>query len=153
MASRAGNGSDRPQPWARPFVTLLLAALLICGIFGIEAWPLSGFRLFSAPRGSVMTTWRLVGIHEDGAVVPVNISRLGAGYRGFGASARAFRELSFGNRSELCGVWAEAAARIGIHAVGFMVVRIDQSLTPRDGDGPREGPRRRVTGTCPVTPA
>ena len=126
---------DRLQPWARPFVAIVLGAFLVCGIGGIEAWPLSGFRLFSAPRGSVATAWRLVAVEEDGAVVPVNISRLGAGYRGSGASARSFDELSSRDRSELCGVWAEAASRIGIHAVGFMVVRIDQSLVPREGDG------------------
>jgi hypothetical protein len=150
----ASDGApDRIQPWARPFVAIVLGAFLVCGIGGIEAWPLSGFRLFSAPRGSVATAWRLVAIAEDGALVPVNISRLGAGYRGFGAFARTFDELSSRDRSELCRVWSEAAARIGIQAVGFMVVRIDQALVPRVGDGPRDGPHRRVTGTCMVTRA
>jgi hypothetical protein len=145
------HAPDRLQPWARPFVALVLGAFLVCGLGGIEAWPFSGFRLFSAPRGSVATAWRLVAIEEDGEVVPVNISKLGAGYRGFGAFARTFDELPLRDRAELCGIWADAAARIGIDAIGFMVVRIDQSLVPRDGDGPRAGPRQHATGACVVS--
>ena len=48
--AQPADGPERVQPWARPFVTTLLGAFVLCGLFGIEAWPLSGFRLFSAPR-------------------------------------------------------------------------------------------------------
>lgn len=150
MASSARSGTDRPQPWARPFVTLLVAAFLTCGVLGIEAWPLSGFRLFSAPRSERSVGWRLVALEADGGSAPVNVSRLGAAYRGFGFIARTFDELSWGERAEFCAIWARAAASIGIDAVGFHVIRIEQRLIPRDVDGPLVEPRRTVTGACIV---
>ena len=148
MASSGGNGTGRLQPWARPFVALLVAAFLACGILGIEAWPLSGFRLFSAPRSSVSTGWRLVAITSDGSEEPVNVSRLGSAYRGFGFVARSFEDLPTADRNAVCRVWLRAARSIGIEAVGLRLVRVEQSLVPRDADGPLREPRTIVVETC-----
>ncbi len=152
MATRAGGGSDRPQRWARPFVTLLLASFLVCGVFGIEAWPLSGFRLFSAPRGPISSGWRLVAITEDGTEVPVNVSRLGAGYRGFGSVARTFGELSPAERAAACSAWSEAAASTGVDVAALHLVALEQPLLPRDEDGPLVEPTRSVVATCGTEP-
>jgi hypothetical protein len=153
MATSAGDGSDRPQRWARPFVTLLLATFLICGVFGIEAWPLSGFRLFSAPRGPISSGWRLIAVTEDGTEVPVNVSRLGAAYRGFGFVARTFQELSPAERAAACRAWAGAASSIGIDVATLRLVGFERSLIPRDEDGPLVEPTRSVVATCEVNPA
>jgi hypothetical protein len=133
-------------------VTLLLAAFLICGVFGIEAWPLSGFRLFSAPRGPISSGWRLIAIREDGTEVPVNVSRLGAGYRGFGFVARTFGELSPAERAATCRAWSGAAASIGIDVAVLRLVGLEQPLTPRDEDGPLAEPTRTVVATCEAEP-
>jgi hypothetical protein len=148
MATSAGSGSDRPQPWARPFVTLLLTAFLICGVFGVEAWPLSGFRLFSAPRSSISTGWRLVAIRPDGVEEPVNVSRLGAAYRGFGFVARTFTDLPPADRAATCEAWLRGIASIGIDAEALRLLTVDQPLVPRDEHGPLAAPRRTVVATC-----
>jgi hypothetical protein len=153
MAASTGSGTDRPQPWARPFVAVLMAAFLTCGIFGIEAWPLSGFRLFSAPRSSVSTGWRLVAVTPDGAEEPVNVSRLGAAYRGFGFVARGFEDLPPAERSAVCRVWLRAALSIGIEAATLRLVKVEQPLAPRDAEGPLTRPRRTVVSTCDEAPA
>jgi hypothetical protein len=49
----------------------------------------------------------------------------------------------------VCDVWRRAAASIGIDAAAFRFVRIDQSLVPRDDDGPVPAPRPVLTGGCP----
>jgi hypothetical protein len=148
MASTPDSGTDRPQPWARPFVVMLLAAFVTCGLLGIEAWPLSGFRLFSAPRSSLSTGWRLVAVTTDGEHVPVNVSRLGAAYRGFGFVARSFEDLTPPERAAVCGVWLRAAASIGIDAARLMLVKVEQLLEPRDGNGPLTEPHRTTEATC-----
>jgi hypothetical protein len=152
MATSARSGSDRPQPWARPFVTLLLAAFLACGVLGIEAWPLSGFRLFSAPRASISTGWRLVAIGPDGAEEPVNVSRLGAAYRGFGFVARTFTALPLADQAATCQAWLRAAASIGIDGEALQLVTVEQPLMPRDERGPLAEPRRTVVATCDGAP-
>jgi hypothetical protein len=148
MAATPGDGTDRPQPWARPFVTVLLAAFVTCGALGIEAWPLSGFRLFSSPRSSVTTGWRMIALTPDGEQVPVNVSRFGPAYRGFGFVARSFDDLSAQERSAACRAWFKAAAAIGIDAAALQLVRVDQTLLPRDDEGPLAEPRHTIVSTC-----
>ena len=149
MGSTPDDGSERPQSWARPFVVILLAAFVTCGVLGIEAWPLSGFRLFSAPRSPLAAGWRLVALTVDGEQVPVNVSRFGAAYKGFGFVARSFDDLSSPERAAVCTVWLRAAASIGIDAVGLMLVKVEQWLRPRDRDGPLTEPRQTAQATCP----
>jgi hypothetical protein len=96
----------------------------------------------------VTTGWRLVALTTDGEQVPVNVSRLGAAYRGFGFVARTLHELPASERAAVCGVWRRAAASIGIDAAAVQLVRIDQSLVPRDDDGPLAEPRRTIVSTC-----
>jgi hypothetical protein len=148
MAASTGNRTDRPQPWARPFVAVLMVAFLTCGVSGIEAWPLSGFRLFSAPRSPVSTGWRLVAVTPAGAEEPVNVSRLGTAYRGFGFVARGFEDLSPAERSAVCLAWLRAALSIGVEAATLRLVKVEQPLVPRGADGPRPQPRRTVVSTC-----
>ena len=148
MASTPDTGTERPQPWARPFVALLLVAFVACGVLGIEAWPLSGFRLFSAPRSSVTIGWRLVAVRADGEQVPVNVSRFGAAYRGFGFVARSFDDLTARDQAAACGAWLRAAAAIGIDAAALQLVKVDQSLVPRNDEGPLVEPRRTIVSTC-----
>lgn len=152
MASSTGTEADRPQPWARPFVAVLLALFVACGVFGIEAWPLTGFRLFSAPRGPVSTGWRLVAVTPAGEEVPVNVSRLGAAYRGFGFVARTFTDLAPADRAATCAAWLRATASIGIPAEALRLVTVEQPVVPRDQHGPLAGPRRTVVATCGGAP-
>jgi hypothetical protein len=148
MASNAGRGTDRLQPWARPFVTVLLTAFVTCGVFGIEAWPLSGFRLFSAPRSSVTTGWRLVAITADDGQVTVNVSKLGAAYRGFGFVARSLDLLPASERISVCRTWLRAVESIGIDATGLRLMKVEQRLRPRDGDAPLAEPHHTEVATC-----
>lgn len=133
-------------------MTLLLAAFLICGVFGIEAWPLSGFRLFSAPRGPISTGWRLVAVGPDGVERSVSVWRLGAAYRGFGFVARTFLDLPPEDQAATCEAWLRATASIGIDAEMLRVVTLDLPLVPRDERGPLVEPRRTVVATCAEDP-
>jgi hypothetical protein len=148
MASTPESGTDGPQPWARPFVAMLLAAFVTCGLLGIEAWPLSGFRLFSAPRSSLTTGWRLVAITTTAEQVPLNVSRFGAAYRGFGVVARSFDDLAPPERAAVCGAWLRVAASTGVDAAGLMLIKVEQQLEPRDRNGPLTEPRLTVEATC-----
>ena len=129
-------------------MTLLLAAFLICGAFGIEAWPLSGFRLFSAPRGTTSSGWRLVAVGPDGDERPVSVWRLGAAYRGFGFVARTFRDLPPSDRAATCEAWLRATESLGIDAQMLRIVSLDLPLVPRHERGPLMEPRRTVVATC-----
>lgn len=133
-------------------MTLILAAFLICGVFGVEAWPLSGFRLFSAPRGSTSTGWRLVAVGPDGLERSVSVWRLGAAYRGFGFVAQTFGDLSPADQAATCEAWLRATGSLGIDAQMLRIGNIHLPLVPRNERGPLLEPRVTVVATCEREP-
>ena len=78
----------------------------------------------------------------------MNVSRLGAAYRGFGFVARTFTDLPPAERAATCAAWLRATTSIGIDAEALRLVVVDQPLIPRDEHGPLAAPRRTVVATC-----
>ena len=58
-----------------------LAAFALCGLVGIEAWPFSGWRLFSTLRGPVDEHLVVETVDDQGVAHPLPAS-LGHGYSG-----------------------------------------------------------------------
>src|SRR6478735_5308554 len=55
----APTPSERVPAWVRGFVALFLIAFLLCGVFAIEAWPLTGWKLFSPTQREPLRLARL----------------------------------------------------------------------------------------------
>jgi hypothetical protein len=144
----AGEDSQRAPVWARWFVGLFLASLVICGTIGIEAWPLTGWRLFSHLRFERSTTWQAFAVASDGTERWVPFSRLPGGITGFPLIARDFDRLGPDRQSDLCQTWSEAAARWAGHTEPVRVYRVDRDLLPRAGQRAASGPRRALEFTC-----
>ena len=70
-----------PTPAQRTLVVGALVLLLVAGLGGVEAWPLTGWRLFSESRGDQQTGWALQTVAADGAVSPFSLAELPVGYR------------------------------------------------------------------------
>ena len=89
-----------------------VAAVAACGLAGVEAWPLTGWRLFSERRGPVATRLEARAVAADGTEVPIPFGRLPSAYSG---SVPVLRDMA-GQRPEqrepACGAWAAATARL-----------------------------------------
>lgn len=55
------------SPRIRWFVRTFLLIFVVCGMARIEAWPLTGWRLFSHVRKPVQTSWRAVVVAPSGS--------------------------------------------------------------------------------------
>src|SRR6266511_3523031 len=66
METRTATGAEPVAPWARRFVWAFLAAFVIAGVFGIEAWPLTGWRLFADARTAKQVSWQGVTVDAAG---------------------------------------------------------------------------------------
>jgi hypothetical protein len=62
-------------------VTVLLVLLLVPGLIGFDAWPLTGWRLFSAERGAVQLRWEVTAETPEGGVRAVDLDDLPIAYR------------------------------------------------------------------------
>jgi hypothetical protein len=73
---------DRPPgalPKAVVIITLLL--LVVAGLRSTEAWPLTGWRLFSGIRTDHQTGWSFETVDPSGAAAPLSLSSLPLGYQ------------------------------------------------------------------------
>lgn len=77
-AVHAADGVPRA---ARALVGVLLALLLVPGLVGFDAWPLTGWRLFSLARDDSQTRWVLQAVDGDGSARLVSPEELPLGYR------------------------------------------------------------------------
>ena len=68
--------------WARWFVRGFLALFLVCGVFGLEAWPLTGWRLFADARQARQPGFQAVTVDRQDRETPISFRDLPAGYQG-----------------------------------------------------------------------
>ncbi|HEX5365160.1 MAG TPA: hypothetical protein VFW63_00650 [Acidimicrobiales bacterium] len=71
----AGGGDGVPRV-ARLVVVALLVLLLVPGLVGFDAWPLTGWRLFSASRHATVTRWVVEATDATGDTRVVSLEEL-----------------------------------------------------------------------------
>jgi hypothetical protein len=89
-----------------------VAAVAVSGAAGVEAWPLTGWRLFSQRRGPVSTRLEARAVAADGAEVPVPFGRLPHALSGSVPVLRQMAHERPEEREPACGAWAAATARL-----------------------------------------
>lgn len=88
----------------------LVAAVGMFGFTGVEAWPLTGWRLFSARRQPVVLRYEARVVTVAGEA-PVPFGALPHGYSGSGPILARMAGQDPLAREPVCAAWAAAAAR------------------------------------------
>lgn len=133
---------------ARAFVALLLAALVLCAVTSVNAWPLSSWRLFSSLRSDRQTSWQAVAVDASGRAQDYPIASSAHGYRGFGHIVSGFPKRSDTRRDAICAAWLSGATtQFGPSTEFLRIYRLDWLVSRRQGD--RAGaPRRTLAWIC-----
>jgi len=104
----------RLAPWpSRLFVTALLVTVGVCGTLSIEAWPMTGWRLFSTERQRIDRGWRAVSVDAQGRETPVDFARFGSTYRFFNRTMTGFATLSRARQQTTCRTWRRIVRQRG----------------------------------------
>jgi len=141
---------ERVPAWARRFVAVYLAAFLVCGLLGFEAWPLTGWRLFADARQARQPGWQAVTVDGAGRETPVPFRVLPAGLQGEVQVLKGFPDLSPGERAAVCQAWADAAERrSGGRVAAVRVYRTETDVSHRVGERGAPPPVRTLYWTCP----
>ncbi|MGH3029525.1 MAG: hypothetical protein ACRDNE_01930 [Gaiellaceae bacterium] len=146
-AERRPNG-ERPSFRVRAFVAAFLVAFAVCGMLGIEAWPLTGWRLFSQLRTDHQVTWRAVAVEADGREEPLRFAELPRGYRNFPLVMRTFASLPSREQAATCRAWLAAAKREMGTATAVRIYRVDWYLSYRRGSRDGPPPASKLFLTC-----
>jgi hypothetical protein len=134
--------------YARPFVALFLATLVVCAVAAVNLWPFSNWELFSRLRTDRQTGWAAVAVDQSGRAHPYPIVSLGHGYRGFGFIAAHLAERSPAERNAICTAWLRGATeRFGPSTRLVGIYRLAWLLSDREGERAAP-PRRALAWTC-----
>jgi hypothetical protein len=139
--------SPSPPAWTRRFVAAFLAVFVLCGIFGLEAWPLTGWRLFADARRPVQVGWQAVTVDADGREAPVPFAELPAGFHGNVQVLKGFAGLGSGQQAAVCRAWADAVRARGGQVEEVRVYHTVTDVAHRVG-ARGAPPARELRWTC-----
>jgi hypothetical protein len=60
--------------FARPFVAVFIATLVVCALAPLNLWPFSNWELFSRLRSPLETSWEAVAVERGGRVVRLGVA-------------------------------------------------------------------------------
>lgn len=91
-----------PGRGVRLFVGAFLGLFLLSGLVGVEAWPLTGWKLYARLRHGDFWGWQVRAIDADGSDRPVDLRHAPAAYHGVTHFLSDFEGLSEEQRQAAC---------------------------------------------------
>ena len=134
----------------RAFCGLLFALLIVPGLVGFDAWPLTAWRLFSADRGNTQTRWEIATVSADGEVTPIDLDELPIAFRNAEWILAELPSAGSGDarREEVCqALLAGVREHAEPAAAGLVIVRTRRTMEEAD-DGFRPVDSREPVHTC-----
>jgi hypothetical protein len=129
----AAGGDHGPSPGARRLVAVALVLLLVPGLVGFEAWPLTAWRLFSLSRGERQTQWLIDAVTTDGTARTVSLEELPLRYRHAAWPMADLPRESERRREDVCRALLEATRDVVPDVVELRIVRDRQRLVEQRG--------------------
>lgn len=123
-----------PGRAARTLIAVALVLLLVPGLIGFDAWPLTAWRLFSLSRDDSQTRWVLHAVDDEGATRTVSLEELPLRYRHAEWPMAELPGASERRRDEVCAALADAVARVDPAVLELRIVRDRQRLVEAGDD-------------------
>jgi hypothetical protein len=134
MSTAEATERERPPAAVRRFVLVIFVLLLVPGLIGFEAWPLTGWRLFSLARDDRQLRWEVDAVTPAGTLETVDLDRLPLGYRLAEWPLAELPDADAGRRDEVCEALLAGVAEEVPGMVGLRLVRNDRRLVEDGGE-------------------
>lgn len=126
-----GDGVPRA---VRVFVAVLFALMLVPGVIGFDAWPLTGWRLFSVSRHAEQTRWVIEATDADGASRVVSLEELPLRYRHAEWPMSELSGASDDRREAVCRALLDPVLDVEPETVELTIARDHARLVHRGGE-------------------
>ena len=137
------SATGEPGRGIRLFVGAFLGLFLLGGLIGVEAWPLTGWSLYSRLRHGDQWGWQVLAVGPDGGERAVELQRLPAAFHGVTYFLGGFAGRPAGEKESACLALGGAARVQYPDAVGVAVDRVRYRVRT-DLDRPPDPPTARV---------
>jgi hypothetical protein len=151
-----GPVEDEPVPTesiprsVRVGIGVFLALFIFTGVFEIQAWPFTGWRLFSHTRTDESVALAAFAVDRAGHSTPLHGLRVAA-FRDLSAVAAYFDGLSPSSKATTCQAWLSSVRRVVPSAVAVRIYRVTQELVPQFHGRPAAPPVKSLAFACPGT--
>ncbi len=133
-AAPADVDQDAVPRSARWLVGALFVLLLVPGLVGFDAWPLTGWRLFSLARDETQTLWVLQAVDDDGSSRLVDVEELPLRYRHAEWPMAELPDASTARRQAVCEALLGAVVDVEPATAELRIARDRARLEERDGE-------------------
>ena len=102
---------------------LFLALLTVVAVAQWDAWPFTGWQLFSQVRTADQSGWRAAYVDDRGTERSIPFGQLPRSYRGALGVLKSFPSFSSRRRTAVCDTWADALEARGAVVREVLVYR------------------------------
>ena len=140
----------RPEVSARVrwFVWAFLTVFAFTGLAEIEAFPFTGWRLFSGLRHERTTSFTAFAVDGDGEETPFPFASLPPAYHWGSNLVRAFVRRSPAEQATICDAWVDGARATGHDVEVVRIYQVVRTVSERDGDRGVPPRTRSLRITC-----
>ena len=128
------SDADTVPRSARWLVGALFALLLVPGLIGFDAWPLTGWRLFSLARDETQTRWVVEAVDDGGSARIVDLEELPLRYRHAEWPMSDLPGASTERRQAVCEALLGAVVDVEPTTVELRIARDRARLEERDDE-------------------
>lgn len=118
---------------------------LLTGLAGVEAWPLTGWKLYARLRHGEFWGWQVRAIGTDGSDRAVDIRHAPAAYHGVNHFLSDFEGFSPHQRQAACLALGEVARAQYGSVIGELIIDRVRARIPTDPDAPPQPASQRIT--------
>lgn len=119
---------DGPSRSARALVLLAVVMLLVPGVVGFEAWPMTAWRLFSLSRSERQTVWVLEAATASGEARMVSLEELPLRFRHAAWPLSELPDASQRRREDMCQALLGATRDVVPDLTELRIIRDRQRL-------------------------
>lgn len=143
------EADERPPGRGVPcFIAAFLGLFLLGGLVGIEAWPITGWKLYSEIRHGERLDWQVLGVDGQGVEVAIPPDAFPPGYPGVNYFLRRFDWQSDAERRSACRALGEAARAREIYVARMRLYRVLSAVRPGTHGSATAPPQRVRSYEC-----
>jgi len=148
LDSDVSTEPERVPRRIRLFVAAFLAVFVFCGAFGREAWPFTGWKLFSYLRYDHNLSLTVATVDPAGVETPIAFGDLPRAYGWAPNIMSGFPKLTPARQEAVCAAWASAVRARGEVVVAVRIYEEERYASRRDGNRGAAPFARTLRYTC-----